>query len=128
MVLPLLDGDLVEIMCACADGTLANVSIDWQDGAAVCVVLAAGGYPNDYEKGHEIRGIEDAEAMGALVFHAGTSLRDGHIVTNGGRVLGVVGRGEDIAAAVQSAYAAVDRISFQNAYCRRDIAHRALHR
>ena len=128
VVLPLLDGDLVEIMCACADGTLANVSIDWQDGAAVCVVLAAGGYPNDYEKGHEIRGIEDAEAMGALVFHAGTSLRDGHIVTNGGRVLGVVGRGEDIAAAVQSAYAAVDRISFQNAYCRRDIAHRALHR
>ena len=128
VVLPLLDGDLVEIMCACADGTLADVPIHWKDGAAVCVVLAAGGYPASYEKGHEITGIADAEAMGALVFHAGTAKKDNALVTNGGRVLGVVGMGDDIASAVKAAYNAVDRISFQDAYHRKDIAHRALNR
>ena len=128
VVLPLLDGDLVEIMCACADGTLADVPIHWKDGAAVCVVLAAGGYPASYEKGHEITGIADAEAMGALVFHAGTAKKDDVLVTNGGRVLGVVGMGADIASAVKAAYNAVDRISFQDAYHRKDIAHRALNR
>ena len=128
VVLPLLDGDLVEIMCACADGTLADVPIHWKDGAAVCVVLAAGGYPASYEKGHEITGIADAEAMGALVFHAGTAKKDDALVTNGGRVLGVVGMGDDIASAVKAAYNAVDRISFQDAYHRKDIAHRALKR
>ena len=128
VVLPLLDGDLVEIMCACADGTLADVQIHWKDGAAVCVVLAAGGYPASYEKGHEITGIADAEAMGALVFHAGTAKKDDALVTNGGRVLGVVGMGADIASAVKAAYNAVDRISFQDAYHRKDIAHRALKR
>ena len=128
VVLPLLDGDLVEIMCACADGTLADVPIHWKDGAAVCVVLAAGEYPASYEKGHEITGIADAEAMGALVFHAGTAKKDDALVTNGGRVLGVVGMGADIASAVKAAYNAVDRISFQDAYHRKDIAHRALKR
>ena len=128
VVLPLLDGDLVEIMCACVDGTLADVPIHWKDGAAVCVVLAAGGYPASYEKGHEITGIADAEAMGALVFHAGTAKKDDALVTNGGRVLGVVGMGADIASAVKAAYNAVDRISFQDAYHRKDIAHRALKR
>ena len=128
VVLPLLDGDLVEIMCACADGTLADVPIHWKDGAAVCVVLAAGGYPASYEKGHEITGIADAEAMGALVFHAGTAKKDDALVTNGGRVLGVVGMGADIASAVKAAYNAVDRISFRDAYHRKDIAHRALNR
>ena len=128
VILPLLDGDLVRIMCACADGTLTDVPIHWKDGAAVCVVLAAGGYPAVYEKGREIHGIADAEAAGALVFHAGTAQRDGKIITNGGRVLGVVGMGQDIASAVDSAYAAVDKISFQDAYYRRDIAHRALKR
>ena len=128
VVLPLLDGDLVQIMCACVDGTLADVPIHWKDGAAVCVVLAAGGYPASYEKGHEITGIADAEAMGALVFHAGTAKKDDVLVTNGGRVLGVVGMGADIASAVKAAYNAVDRISFQDAYHRKDIAHRALKR
>ena len=128
VVLPLLDGDLVQIMCACADGTLADVPIHWKDGAAVCIVLAAGGYPASYEKGHEIHGIADAEAKGALVFHAGTAEQNGKLVTNGGRVLGVVGRGRDIASAVASAYAAVDCISFKDAYYRNDIAHRAFHR
>ena len=128
VVLPLLDSDLVAIMCACADGTLADVPIRWKDGAAVCVVLASGGYPGHYEKGQEIHGLADAEAMGALVFHAGTAMKDGKLVTNGGRVLGVVGRGADISSAVDSAYAAATKISFKDAYYRKDIAHRALER
>ena len=128
VVLPLLDSDLVAIMCACADGTLADVPIRWKDGAAVCVVLASGGYPGHYDKGQEIHGLADAEAMGALVFHAGTAMKDGELVTNGGRVLGVVGRGADISSAVDAAYAAAAKISFKDAYYRKDIAHRALER
>ena len=128
VVLPLLDGDLVQIMHACAGGTLADVPIRWKDCAAVCVVLAAGGYPASYEKGNEIYGIGNAEKLGALVFHAGTAKKNGKIVTNGGRVLGVVGMGKDIASAVQSAYDAVDQISFKGEYHRKDIAHRALNR
>ena len=128
VVLPLLDGDLAQIMLACTGGTLADVPIHWKDGAAVCVVLAAGGYPGSYEKGHEISGIEDAAKLGALVFHAGTAAQGDRIVTNGGRVLGVVGRGADIASAVQAAYASVGQISFKDAYYRKDIAHRALRR
>ena len=128
VVLPLLDSDLVAIMCACADGTLADVPIRWKEGAAVCVVLASGGYPGHYEKGQEIHGLADAEAMGALVFHAGTAMKDGKLVTNGGRVLGVVGRGTDISSAVDAAYAAATKISFKDAYYRKDIAHRALER
>lgn len=128
VVLPLLDSDLVAIMCACADGTLADVPIRWKDGAAVCVVLASGGYPGHYDKGQEIHGLADAEAMGALVFHAGTAMKDGKLVTNGGRVLGVVGRGADISSAVDAAYAAAAKISFKDAYYRKDIAHRALER
>ena len=128
VVLPLLDSDLVAIMCACADGTLADVPIRWKDGAAVCVVLASGGYPGHYEKGQEIHGLADAEAIGALVFHAGTAMKDGKLVTNGGRVLGVVGRGADISSAVDAAYAAATKISFKDAYYRKDIAHRALER
>lgn len=128
VVLPLLDSDLVAIMCACADGTLADVPIRWKDGAAVCVVLASGGYPGHYDKGQEIHGLADAEAMGALAFHAGTAMKDGKLVTNGGRVLGVVGRGADISSAVDAAYAAATKISFKDAYYRKDIAHRALER
>ena len=128
VVLPLLDSDLVAIMCACADGTLADVPIRWKDGAAVCVVLASGGYPGHYDKGQEIHGLADAEAIGALVFHAGTAMKEGKLVTNGGRVLGVVGRGADISSAVDAAYAAATKISFKDAYYRKDIAHRALER
>ena len=128
VVLPLLDSDLVTIMCACADGTLADVPIRWKNGAAVCVVLASGGYPGHYDKGQEIHGLADAEAMGTLVFHAGTAMKDGKFVTNGGRVLGVVGRGADISSAVDAAYAAAAKISFKDVYYRKDIAHRALGR
>ena len=128
VVLPLLLGDLVEIMLACVDGTLADVEIPWSTGAAVTVVLAAGGYPKAYEKGAEITGLAEAEAEGCLVFHAGTAAKDGVIVTAGGRVLNIVAEAADIKSAVEKAYRGVDRVHFKDAFCRRDIAHRALER
>lgn len=128
VVLPLLLGDLVEIMLACVDGSLAEVEIPWSTGAAVTVVLAAGGYPKAYEKGAEITGLAEAEAEGCLVFHAGTAAKDGAIVTAGGRVLNIVAEAADIKSAVEKAYRGVDRVHFKDAFCRRDIAHRALER
>ncbi|SFW59021.1 phosphoribosylamine--glycine ligase [Selenomonas ruminantium] len=128
VVLPLLNSDLVEIMLACADGTLAEQQIDWSKEAAVCVVMAAGGYPKSYNKGDAITGLEEAKAAGALVFHAGTAHKDGNIVTDGGRVLGVVAKAENVRAAVDKAYAGVEKISFKDAFYRKDIAHRALER
>ena len=128
VVLPLLKSDLLEIMLACCDGRLAEQDIKWSDGAAVCVVMASDGYPGGYPKGLPIKGVEQAEAGGALVFHAGTAERDGRLVTAGGRVLGVVARAADIRSAVDDAYAAVSRIHFHGAQYRHDIAHRALER
>lgn len=128
VVLPLLKSDLLEIMLACCDGRLAEQDIKWSDGAAVCVVMASDGYPGGYPKGLPIKGVEQAEAGGALVFHAGTAERDGKLVTAGGRVLGVVARAADIRSAVDDAYAAVSRIHFHGAQYRHDIAHRALER
>lgn len=128
VVLPLLQGDLVEIMLACIDGNLADVEIPWSAGAAVTVVLAAGGYPKAYEKGAEITGLAEAAAKGCLVFHAGTAEKDGAVVTAGGRVLNIVAEAADIRAAVEKAYRGVDCVHFADAFCRRDIAHRALER
>ncbi len=128
VVLPLLKSDLVETMLACVDGTLAGKPIEWADGAAVCVVMASGGYPGSYEKGKEITGLDAAKAAGSLVFHAGTKAQGDKIVTGGGRVLGVVGQGADIKAAVAKAYEGVDAIHFDGEFHRRDIAHRALAR
>ena len=128
VVLPLLNSDLVEIMLACADGNLAEVQIGWSKDAAVCVVMAAGGYPKSYCKGDAITGLDEAKAAGALVFHAGTAHKDGNIVTDGGRVLGVVAKAGDVRSAVAKAYAGVEKISFKNAFYRKDIAHRALER
>ena len=130
VVLPLLKSDLVDIMVACAkgDGSLKNVPMEWSEGAAVCVVLASGGYPKKYAKGYEITGLAKAASQGALVFHAGTAEKDGKIVTAGGRVLGVVAEAADIAAAVKKAYAGVDVIDFKDKMYRKDIAHRALAR
>jgi phosphoribosylamine--glycine ligase len=128
VVLPLLESDLVDIMLACADGTLAEQDIQWSDGAAVCVVIASGGYPKAYEKGKAISGLDAAEKAGSLVFHAGTAEKDGQIVTAGGRVLGVVAKAADIRSAVDKAYDGVARISFDGAFHRNDIAHRALER
>lgn len=128
VVLPLLEGDLAEIMLACIDGRLKDADIAWKDEAAVCVVMAAGGYPKAYQKGDAISGLEDAEAGGALVFHAGTAKKDGAIVTDGGRVLGVVATAPEVKAAVAKAYEGVGRICFRAAHYRKDIAHRALQR
>lgn len=129
VVLPLLDGDLAEIMLGCATGTLDQVEVAWSDKAAVCVVMASGGYPGDYEKGKEITGLADADALNnVVVFHAGTKEADGKIVTSGGRVLGVTAVGSNIKGAHDLAYEAVEKIHFDKAFCRKDIAWRALKR
>ena len=127
VVLPLLDGDLAAIMLACANGTLDQVKIDWHKRAAVCVVMASAGYPGSYAKGKEITGLTDVPEN-SVVFHAGTKLVDDKIVTNGGRVLGVTAFADDIKAARDKAYEAVEKISFEGAFCRKDIAWRALNR
>ncbi len=128
VVLPLLHSDLVTVMEACVDGRLADITIDWENKAAVCVVLAAAGYPGSYTKGDAIDGLEQAQARGALVFHAGTAANDGRIVTNGGRVLGVTAVAGDIQAAVAKVYQAVPEITFAGMQYRKDIAHRAFNR
>lgn len=128
VVLPLLESDLAEIMLACVDGTLREDMARWKDEAAVCVVMAAGGYPASYRKGDEISGLDAAAQKGALVFHAGTAIADGKVVTSGGRVLGVTATAPDVADAVRRAYAAVDEIRFDDCYYRKDIAHRAIRR
>lgn len=121
-LLPLLAGDLLEACTAAANGDLTGVSLGVLPGAAVTVVVAAGDYPASADRGSRIVGIADAEATGALVFHAGTALRDGHVVTNGGRILSVTAAGATVAAAREAVYVAVDRVTFAGARHRRDIA------
>lgn len=127
VVLPLLASDLVSVMESCIDGTLAKQELVWHEQAAVCVVIAAAGYPGDYSKGDKISGLDQVPAI-ATVFHAGTVEREGVVVTSGGRVLGVTGCGSTIAHAVNNAYLGVDAIKFDGMQYRRDIAHRALNR
>lgn len=127
VIMPLLDGDLAEIMLACATGTLAKADIGWHDQAAVCVVMASGGYPGSYQQGLPISGLAEADALeGVAVFHAGTKVVDGQIVTAGGRVLGVTAVGKNISEAKDKAYEAIAKISFEGAHYRQDIAWRAL--
>ena len=129
VVLPLLKSDLAEIMVACANGTLTPDLVEWSDKAAVCVVMASGGYPASYKKGIPITGLKAANAMDdVVVFHAGTREEDGKILTNGGRVQGVTAVADDIPSAQQKAYDAVDKIHFDGAHYRQDIAWRALRR
>ena len=97
------------------------LDIEWEDNAAVCVVMASGGYPVEYKKGYEITGIKDAEDFGAVVFHAGTAIKDGKIVTNGGRVLGVTAVCENLDKAIAKSYEAVAKINFENVHYRKDI-------
>ena len=125
-VLRRFDGDWFDVLDKVAHGRLAEAELVWSDDPAVSVVLASGGYPGDYEKGFEIRGLEEAAATGAVVFHAGTAFKDGKIVNAGGRVLGVSARGKTIAEAIDKAYQAVDKISFKGGFCRRDIGAKAL--
>lgn len=129
VVLPLLESDLAEIMLACATGTLDQADVAWSDKAAVCVVMASGGYPESYETGKVITGLAEADAQeNTVVFHAGTKNAAGSIVTAGGRVLGVTAVDDNIRAARDRAYAAVENIKFDGAFYRKDIAWRALKR
>ncbi|WP_093116026.1 phosphoribosylamine--glycine ligase [Thermoleophilum album] len=122
-LLPRMASDLLELLWrASFPGGLADAECRFEELAAVCVVLAAAGYPESPRKGDVIEGVEAAEALGAEVFHAGTAVRDGQLVTAGGRVLNVVGLGDDLAIARQRAYAAADRIDFPGKQLRRDIA------
>ena len=122
-----MKSDLVPLLVAIAAGDLGNLSIDWHDQAAVCVVMAAGGYPGDYGKGAEIHGLDTAAAINDLiVFHAGTADQDGKIVSNGGRVLGVTGRGDSVKAAIAKAYEGVKAIGWTGAQFRTDIGKKAL--
>jgi len=145
--LPRLETDLVDVLEAVIDGRLAGYPLEWRDEAAVCVVMASGGYPGDYAKGKEITGIDTTEndvivltpprmrvgrwriepaESDAIVFHAGTKRVDGRLATAGGRVLGVTALGADVRAAREKAYAAVEKIHFEGAQYRRDIAAKAL--
>ncbi len=125
--LPRLENDLVELLDASASGTLDKMELKWSPVAAVCVVMASGGYPGSYTKGQPILGLAEAARLpNTKVFHAGTALKDGQIVTNGGRVLGVTALGKDLKSAQAAAYAAVEKIHFDGAHFRRDIAAKAL--
>lgn len=127
-ILPRLKSDLVEALLATAEQRLADYEFVWDERHSVCVVMASGEYPESGPKGLEITGIEDAEATGAMVYHAGSKLVDGKVTNNGGRVLVVTALGEGIAEAVKNTYAAVEKISWENCAYRKDIAYRALNR
>ncbi|CAG7645845.1 phosphoribosylamine--glycine ligase [Paenibacillus allorhizosphaerae] len=124
VVLPRLKTDLLDIFLAAINGRLDQMNIEWSDEAAVCVILASEGYPGSYPRGLPIEGLD--QVQNAIVFHAGTAVKDGAIVTNGGRVLGVTALGKDIAEARAKAYADADRIRFQGKHYRTDIAKKAL--
>ncbi|MCM1551899.1 MAG: phosphoribosylamine--glycine ligase, partial [Butyrivibrio sp.] len=122
VVLPRMKNDIIEVMEACVDGTLDQLELEFEDNAAVCVVLASDGYPVSYEKGFLIEGLERfEEAEGYYCFHAGTKQSENGIVTNGGRVLGVTAKGKDLKEARANAYAATEWVSFENKYMRHDI-------
>jgi len=123
-----LQTDLVELCEVAIEGRLAGKSIDWDPRAALGVVMAAGGYPASYHKGDRITGLPDLISSAVKVFHAGTAMDGGDVVTSGGRVLCVVGLGDTVAAASDAAYAQVERISWDNVFFRRDIGHRAITR
>ena len=122
VVLPRMKNDILEVMEACIDGTLDQVDLQFEDNAAVCVVLASEGYPVSYEKGFPITGLEEFKKHeGYYCFHAGTKFDGDQIVTNGGRVLGVTAKGKDLKEARANAYAATEWVNFKNKYMRRDI-------
>jgi len=127
VVLPRLKTDLVDILNAVIDGSLHKINIEWEDNAAVCVVVASGGYPGKYQKGKVISGLERLENMkGIIVFHAGTKFQDGKIITSGGRVLGITAWDKTISKAKEKAYEGVEKIYFEDMYYRKDIAAKAI--
>lgn len=128
-ILMRLQNDIVPLMEACCDGTLHQHSAKIDPRATVCVVISAGGYPEAYEKGHEIMGLDEAAKVeDAMVFHAGTAMKDGKVVTAGGRVLGVTALGDTVEDAIKTAYTACEKISFKDHFYRKDIGAKALKR
>ncbi len=123
VVLPLLKSDLLTIMQATTNGTLAETPVEWYDGSACCVVVASEGYPGSYEKGKELVIEDDVKDK---VYVAGAAFKDGKLVTNGGRVLGCTAIAEDLPSAIKAAYKVVEKVHFSNAYCRKDIGAKAL--
>ena len=129
VLLPRMAGDLVPVLEACIDGTLEDVNVGWKPEAAACVVMASGGYPDAYEKGKAIRGLDETILLeGVTVFHAATKAQNGGIVTDGGRILGVTALASDLKSAVDQAYRGVGEIHFDRAHFRTDIGYRALTR
>ena len=128
VVLPLLEGDLLEIMLACTNGTLDQVPVHFRPQHAACVILASGGYPQSYGKGKVITGLQQGQlpGTGASVYHAGTAQQEGQLVTSGGRVLGVTATGNTLEQAVKAAYQASEAIAFEGMHKRTDIGRRAL--
>jgi phosphoribosylamine--glycine ligase len=126
-VLMRMKGDIIPILEACMKGNLSGCEIEWDSRASVCVVMASKGYPGNYEKGKPISGMKEVSKMeDVFVFHAGTTLRDNQMVTNGGRVLGVTGLGKDIPRAIERTYEAVKKISWEGVHYRTDIGYKAL--
>ena len=123
VVLPLLESDLFTVMRACTEGRLGEVEVKFKDGAACCVILASRGYPGSYEKGFP---LEIPQELRQQVYVAGAALRDGRLVTNGGRVLGCTAVAETLPEAIEEAYAVAEQVKFENAFCRRDIGRRAM--
>ena len=121
-----MKSDIVDLFQACLDGTLDQAELEWYDEAAVCVIMASGGYPASSEKGVPINGLDDITPEEAIVFHSGTAVKDDQVVTNGGRVLGVTAKDTTIKGAIDKAYAAVEKIHFDHMQFRRDIGARAL--
>ena len=123
VILPRLDTDLFDIFEACIDGTLDKIDIKWKDNAGVCVVLASGGYPVSYKKGYPISGLDAFDGRDdIMIFHAGTKFdENGQIVTNGGRVLGIVALDDDLDKAIKKVYANIDKVTFKDAFYRHDI-------
>ena len=129
VILPRLTSDLVPLLNACVDGNLNLCTAEWTSEAAVCTIMASGGYPGDYETGKVIHGVDDADALNdVVVFHAGTKLISDKIVTDGGRVLGVTAIGTDIESSINLAYQGVSKISFEQAHYRSDIGYHAINR
>jgi phosphoribosylamine--glycine ligase len=127
VVLPMLDADLYEIFDAIIDRRLKDVDIKWHDGACACVIMASGGYPESYKKGIPMNGFDDkGQVEGCFVYHAGTKLDGDTFLTNGGRVIGVTARAEDLQSALNKAYAGVEKIDFEGKHFRHDIGKRAL--
>lgn len=126
VVLPRLKTDIIDIFEAINNETLEDLDIEWSDEASACVIIASGGYPQAYKKGIEISGLENGQTDGVTVYHAGTAVKDGKLVTSGGRVLGVTALGKDLQEALNKSYKAVENITFDAAFYRHDIGQKAL--